>query len=136
MIGVDIALRTIFNAIRGAKFSHSDFRSPVNIPEFRASIKDGYAVKANGACRGVKKVIGYISAGDDVVHQDFDSECCFKINTGAAVPDFADAIVQVEDTKLIKVDNGIEQIVDILMEPSPGLDIRYELMECFFFFEV
>lgn len=125
MIAVDVALKTILNAIHRNEFSHRDYKSPINIPEFRASIKDGYAVKANSSCKGVKKVIGYISAGDDVVHEDFDGNCCFKINTGAAVPDFADAIVQVEDTKLIKAENGIEKEVDILIEPTQGLDIRY-----------
>ncbi|XP_031635110.1 molybdenum cofactor synthesis protein cinnamon [Contarinia nasturtii] len=124
MIPVEDALLKIFNAIKNVEFSHQYFKSPINIPEFRASIKDGYAVKANGSCKGVKKVIGYISAGEDVIRQDFDSDSCFKINTGAAVPDFANAIVQVEDTKLIKAENEIEQIVDILLEPTTGLDIR------------
>lgn len=123
MIAVDVALKTILNAIQHNEFSHRDYKSPINIPEFRASIKDGYAVK--GSCKGIKKVIGYISAGDDVVHGNFDSNCCFKINTGAAVPNFADAIVQVEDTKLIKAENGVEKEVEILIEPSQGLDIRY-----------
>lgn len=124
MLAVDVALKIILEAIHRNEFSHRDFKSPVNIPEFRASIKDGYAVKANGSCKGVKQVIGYISAGDDVKHEDFDSNCCYKINTGAAVPDFADAIVQVEDTKLIKTENGIEKEVEILIEPPQGLDIR------------
>lgn len=124
MIAVDVALKTILDAIQRTEFFYHDFKSPVNIPEFRASIKDGYAVKANGSCKGVKTVIGYISAGDDIVHQDFDDKCCFKINTGAAVPVFANAIVQIEDTKLIKTENGMEQEVDILIEPTLGLDIR------------
>lgn len=125
MIAVDVALKTILNAIQRTEFSHRDYKSPINIPEFRASIKDGYAVKANGSCKGVKRVIGNISAGDNVLHEDFDSGSCFKINTGAAVPDFAEAIVQVEDTKLIRAENGTEIEVDILIEPTQGLDIRY-----------
>lgn len=124
MIAVDVALKTILDAIHSTQFSHSRFQSPVNIPEFRASIKDGYAVKANGSCKGIKNVIGYISAGDDIVRHDFDSDSCYKINTGAAVPDFANAIVQIEDTKLIKSDNGIEKEVEFLVEPTDGLDIR------------
>lgn len=124
MIPVDVALKTILDAIQAVNFSFRDFKSPVNIPEFRASIKDGYAVKANGSCKGVKKVIGYISAGDDIVSEDFDADSCYKINTGAAVPDFATAIIQIEDTKLLKSENGFEKEVEIHIEATEGLDIR------------
>lgn len=124
MIAVDIALKTILETVHRIEFSHKNFESPINIPEFRASIKDGYAVKANGSCRGAKKVISYVSAGDDIVTRDFDDGECFKINTGAPVPNFATAVVQVEDTKLIKSVNGIEEEIEIFIEPSVGLDIR------------
>lgn len=124
MIGVDVALKIIFDAVNRVEFSHRDFKSPISIPEFRASIKDGYAVKANGLCKGIKQVIGYISAGDQIVQEDFDSNTCYKINTGAAVPNYADAIVQVEDTKLIKSENGTEKEIEILIEPTRDLDIR------------
>lgn len=123
MISVDIALKTILNAIQSVEFLYSNFKSPVNIPEFRASIKDGYAVKVSSG-KGRKNVIGYISAGDDIIHEDFYINSCFKINTGAAVPDFADAIIQIEDTKLIRAENGIEKEVEICIEPTKDLDIR------------
>lgn len=98
--------------------------SPINLPEFRASIKDGYAVKYGS--KGIKKVIGYISAGDPVNSVQFKNDECFKINTGAPVPEFADAIVQIEDTKLIEIDlsTGIEVKIEVLVETSKGLDIR------------
>lgn len=124
MIAVDVALKTVLDAIHAVDFSYRDFVSPVNIPEFRASIKDGYAVKANGSCKEVKKVIGYISAGDDIVSEDFDADSCYKINTGAAVPDFSNAIVQIEDTKLLRSEDGIEKEVEICIEATEGLDIR------------
>lgn len=124
MIAVETALNTILDAVQRIEFSHKDYKSPVNIPDFRASIKDGYAVKANGSCLGVKKVIGYISAGDDVIHDDFDRGKCYKINTGAPVPDFATAVAQVEDTKLINKEDDVEKEVEILIEPTVGLDIR------------
>lgn len=124
MIAVDVALKTVLDRIQSNAFAYRDFKSPVNIPEFRASIKDGYAVKANGSCKGIKKVIGYISAGDDIVHDDFADESCYKINTGAAVPSHASAIIQIEDTKLIRSANGVEQEIEILIEPYDGLDIR------------
>jgi len=53
---------------------------------------------------------------------------CYKINTGAPLPLEADCVVQVEDTKLLQLDkNGQESLVDILVEPQAGLDVRYVL---------
>ena len=49
-----------------------------------------------------------------------------RINTGAPVPAGADAVVQVEDTKLVKSsEDGKEEIeVEILKAPVKGQDIR------------
>ena len=51
---------------------------------------------------------------------------CMRINTGGPVPDGADAVVQVEDTKLVEksADGKGEKTVEILVDPRPGLDIR------------
>lgn len=101
-----------------------DFKSPVDIPPFRASIKDGYAMKSSGFS-GSKKVLGYISAGDFPIETDFQEDECYKINTGAPVPLMADCVIQVEDTKLLKTKkNGLEDLVEILVEPKRDLDIR------------
>lgn len=124
MIAVEVALKTILDVIQNVEFSHQNFKSPVNIPEFRTSIKDGYAIKTNGSCKGVKKVIGYISAGDVIVHDDFNCDSCYKINTGAPVPHHANAIIQIEDTKLIRSEERIEKEVEICIEADEGLDIR------------
>lgn len=122
MIGVDTALATILDRVEPYSRTYKTL-SPVNIPEFRASIKDGYAVKVNGG-KGVKRVIAYISAGDPVHREDFASDCCFKINTGAPVPDFADAVIQVEDTRVIATNDGVEEEIEILNDPTVNLDIR------------
>lgn len=124
MFAVDVAIKTILDRIQGIPFAYRDFKSPINIPAFRASIKDGYAVKANGACKGIKNVIGYISAGDSIVSDDFGDDSCYKINTGAPVPHHANAIIQIEDTKLLRSSNGIEQEIEVLIEPTIDLDIR------------
>ncbi|XP_065365826.1 molybdenum cofactor synthesis protein cinnamon [Calliphora vicina] len=101
-----------------------DFKSPVDIPPFRASIKDGYAMKSSGFS-GSKKVLGYIAAGDSLIETDFQEDECYKINTGAPVPLKADCVIQVEDTKLLKTKkNGLEDLVEILVEPKKDLDIR------------
>lgn len=122
MIGVEDALAAILNAVKPCNRTYETFSS-VNIPEFRASIKDGYAVKSIGG-KGVKRVVAYISAGDSIHRDDFVPDACFKINTGAPVPDFADAIIQVEDTRVVDAHNGIEKEIEILIEPIKDLDVR------------
>ncbi|KAG5666838.1 hypothetical protein PVAND_014848 [Polypedilum vanderplanki] len=123
MISVEEALKIIFSNIRPISKPQT-IRSPINCPPFRASIKDGYAVKSSSKST-LRKVIGSISAGDFIIQEDFKEDECYKINTGAAVPDFADAIVQVEDTKLTKSNpDGSEAEIELLSLPSKNLDIR------------
>lgn len=62
MVSVDNALAIVLDKVQRNEFG--DFASPIDLPPFRASIKDGYAMKAGS--RGEKKVLGYISAGDEV----------------------------------------------------------------------
>ena len=51
---------------------------------------------------------------------------CFRISTGAPLPPGADAVVQVEDTELVKdADEGKTELeINILKAPSVGQDIR------------
>lgn len=67
MIPVSEALEKILSCVivENNRFMLEEFKSPVDIPPFRASMKDGYAVKSAGFS-GTKKVVGYISAGDEV----------------------------------------------------------------------
>lgn len=124
MIEVKDALDLIYKESFKSMTGNTNVKSPINIPPFRASIKDGYAVRLGGAA--IKRVIGYINAGDPILSTPFGFDECYKINTGAPVPDQADAIVQVEDTVLVeKDDNGIERTIKITVEPKKaGLDIR------------
>ncbi|XP_075155938.1 molybdenum cofactor synthesis protein cinnamon [Haematobia irritans] len=127
MLPVTETLNIIMQTIKPqATLPHllKNFKSPVDIPPFRASIKDGYAMKSTGFS-GTKKVIGFISAGDAIIAEDFEEDECYKINTGAPVPLKADSVVQVEDTKLLKTKkDGSEDLVEILVEPKKDLDIR------------
>ena len=62
----------------------------------------------------------------EIFLQKFVSGQCIRINTGAPVPAGADAVVQVEDTRLVRAsDNGKTELeIEILYPPSPGQDIR------------
>lgn len=123
MIEVDVALRKVFDNIKRLS-DEINVTSPMNCPPFRASIKDGYAVKSKSLSKR-RIVIGNIPAGDLIIQKDFADNECFKINTGAAVPEFADAIIQVEDTKVIELnENGTEREIELLQLPKAKCDIR------------
>lgn len=124
MIPVDEALEKVFSTVK--KLSDPIVvSSPMDCPPFRASIKDGYAVKSSSASK-LRRVIGNVAAGLGIVQQDFAHDECYKINTGAPVPVFADAIVQIEDTKLIKSNaDGTEAEIELLQLPKKDLDVRH-----------
>lgn len=81
--------------------------SPIDIPPFPASIKDGYALLSSDGCAPRKVMSTSITAGLTVNDMAIDTGWCIRINTGAPVPDGADSVVQVEDTEvsLIEVSN-------------------------------
>lgn len=93
-------------------------------PQFAASIKDGYAVVASDG-PGERTVIGPVTAGD-MPDLSVTSGNVMRITTGAPVPRGADAVVQVEDTRLIESqDEGKTEVrIDVLSNPSLGQDIR------------
>ena len=76
---------------------------------------------------GLRKVTGGSTAGTvpGVIKTLAPGECV-RINTGAPLPPGADAVVQVEDTKLVRAtDDGHEELeIEILSLPTPGLDVR------------
>ncbi|XP_016982466.1 molybdenum cofactor synthesis protein cinnamon [Drosophila rhopaloa] len=127
MLPVQEVLSMIFDTVK--RTSNLDtslwqLNSPVNIPPFRASIKDGYAMKSTGFS-GSKRVLGCIAAGDAPNSSPLAEDECFKINTGAPLPLEADCVVQVEDTELLQRDkHGQESLVNIKVEPQAGLDVR------------
>ena len=51
---------------------------------------------------------------------------CLRISTGAALPPGADAVIQVEDTELVKeADDGRTELeIKLLTDPTEGQDIR------------
>ncbi|XP_060684858.1 gephyrin isoform X18 [Chiloscyllium punctatum] len=106
-----------------------------NLPPFPASVKDGYAVRAADG-PGDRFIIGESQAGEQMI---FFYSCMFlqptqtvmpgqvmRVTTGAPIPCGADAVVQVEDTELIREsDDGTEELeVRILTQARPGQDIR------------
>uniref|UniRef100_A0A672S991 Gephyrin n=1 Tax=Sinocyclocheilus grahami TaxID=75366 RepID=A0A672S991_SINGR len=120
-----------------------------NLPPFPASVKDGYAVRAADG-PGDRFIIGESQAGEQVRKEKISFEkstfrcegndpyVCFqpthtvmpgqvmRVTTGAPIPCGADAVVQVEDTELLREsEDGTEELeVRILIQARPGQDIR------------
>lgn len=64
MMPVKECLKVILSSVLPPK-PLPEWTSHLDLPPFRASIKDGYALKSCGGM-GKKRVVKYISAGDDV----------------------------------------------------------------------
>lgn len=73
-----------------------DIKSPINMPPFRQSAMDGYALNMNA--KGKYKIIGEIKAGDPY-NPELKSGEAVRIYTGAAVPDSANTVVIQERVK-------------------------------------
>ncbi|XP_012542234.1 gephyrin [Monomorium pharaonis] len=138
MISVEEAVRIIRTSVEGKRSMETievkdaygriisdDVYSNCDLPPFRASIKDGYAVLASDG-KGKRKVLRNVIAGTAPTFIPIKRGTCVRVNTGAPVPDEATAVVQVEDTKLVSksVDNKEEIEIEILTEPKEGQDIR------------
>ena len=99
----------------------SDIVSPLNVPEYPTSMRDGYAYKNTGANEYIK--VGNIYAGKYEKVEKMNENECVYIATGAIVPDECDTVVMIEDT----VNNN--EIIKINSHPSekwiryPGSDV-------------
>ncbi|CAG9819731.1 unnamed protein product [Phaedon cochleariae] len=95
------------------------------VPPFRASMKDGYAVKSEDGV-GNRIVREVAAAGDMPSEEELKAGEAIRISTGAPVPPGADAVVQVEDTSIVETstDGTKELSIEIKVAPICGQDIR------------
>lgn len=127
MVAVGEALKIVLREVPRMLFDATFYMSHHNVPPFRASLKDGYAVRVDAMpFEQVLQVVDTIDAGDAVQTRQFAPHECYKINTGAAVPEHANAIVQVEDTEVLdRRSDGREKAIHVLKgKPREGQDIR------------
>lgn len=80
-----------------------DIVSPIPMPEFRRSTVDGYAVRAD-ATPGVLRVIGEVRMGDIASFPVRHGEAAL-VHTGGNLPEGADAVVMLEDTVPLTLDD-------------------------------
>lgn len=88
-----------------------------NLPSFNNSAMDGFAIRASDAGKALK-VKKVIFAGDSIEPCLEEGEC-YKIMTGAKVPDDADTIIPIEDVVSFE-----EDIVRIKEEVKKGSCLR------------
>ncbi|KAK5916293.1 hypothetical protein CgunFtcFv8_011292 [Champsocephalus gunnari] len=101
-----------------------DIYAKDNLPPFPASVKDGYAVRAADG-PGDRFIMGESQAGQQPTHTVMPGQV-MRVTTGAPIPCGADAVVQVEDTELLREsEDGTEELeVRIMVQARPGQDIR------------
>lgn len=95
------------------------------VPLFRASIKDGYAVIAEDGA-GLRNIKEVTAAGDAPLGQELKPGEAVRISTGAPLPPGSNAVVQVEDTTVVKAstDGTVEVTINIQVAPKVNQDIR------------
>ena len=89
--------------------------SPINMPPFRQSAMDGYAIHLNK--ENCYKIIGEIKAGD-AVNIKLEEGQAVKIFTGAKVPNSANAVIQIEKCSVN------EHLLSLEIEPKINQNIR------------
>lgn len=98
-------------------------KSPINVPAYRASIVDGYAMHSTSP-PGIYPVHSVTTAGDDAASTLPKGHVC-RVSTGSAVPEGADCVVMVEETLLeSSALDGSEETIKILAKTPAGAGIR------------
>ena len=88
--------------------------SPINMPPFRQSAMDGFALCLHDAL--VYEIIGEVKAGDSHTVELLPGQAV-KIFTGAAVPDSAQAVIQIEKTDV----SGTQLLLDAFVQPETNV---------------
>jgi molybdopterin molybdotransferase len=130
MLDVEEALALVLDAARplaaeragleqaAGRVLAEDARSPLDLPPFDRSAMDGFAVRAaDTANLSPLRIAGAVQAGE--VGAQLEPATAVQINTGAAIPPGADAVLQVE---LAQVDDGHVTPERAL---EPGRHIRF-----------
>ncbi|MCL5116271.1 MAG: molybdopterin molybdotransferase MoeA [Firmicutes bacterium] len=103
-----------------------DARADGDIPPFTNTAMDGFAVRTEDVASAspenpvTLRIVGVIRAGHPGSMPIKPGEC-YKIMTGAPVPDSADAVVPVEWTQ----PGTLQDRVDILRAVNPGASLRW-----------
>lgn len=133
---IDTTLANLFQYIKPSKNSEmlqtiaiinrvltTPLQSPMDLPSFKRSTMDGYAVKAadtfgaTDTLPSYLQVIGQVHMGE-VPSLTIQSGETVEIHTGAMIPDGADAVVMIERTQFVGTD-----ALEVLAAVAPGENI-------------
>ena len=129
MIDVEPAWKLLFENVRALptvrvplrEAAYATLAAPVvcdiDYPPFDRSVMDGYAVRAADvqAVPATLRVVGQIGAGTQA-DRALETGEAMQINTGAPIPEGADAVVRLEDTEL----GDIGSVLAVKTSASPG----------------
>ncbi|WP_431953093.1 molybdopterin molybdotransferase MoeA [Nocardia lijiangensis] len=104
----------------------SDIRAPIDLPVFRNSAMDGYAVRAHDvAVAPVTLPLAGVVAAGQPGQAPLPAGAALKVMTGAPIPPGADCVVPVEDTRTdgraVTIERG-RSAGEFVREP--GTDVR------------
>jgi len=142
LLGVDEVLRRILDGVVASPAVDvplidgsglvlaADLVAPINVPPFRNSAMDGYAVRTEDVARANATspvrlpISGMIAAGFGL-RTDLPPRTAMRIMTGAMMPGNADAVVRFEETDEDQRPHGEPRDeVAILRAPSPLDNVR------------
>ncbi|KAG2221027.1 hypothetical protein INT45_009276 [Circinella minor] len=108
-----------------------DIQAVEAVPGYRASIVDGYAVRASQG-PGIYTVGSVSLANESTSTHEIPKDHIVRIATGGMVPSDMDAVVMIEDTQLIETthDGKEEKRVEILVKTTLGENIREIGSDC------
>lgn len=82
--------------------------SPINMPPFRQATMDGFAVASHDSLQ--YKIVGEVKAGDFFTNELKPGQA-LKIFTGAAVPNSAQAVMQIEKVNIVDSDLFLQETI-------------------------
>ncbi|KAL0072898.1 MoaB/Mog domain-containing protein [Phycomyces blakesleeanus] len=108
-----------------------DISAVENVPGYRASIMDGYAVHVEDG-PGIYTVGSVSLAAPTTEKKVLQRGQISRISTGGPLPLGANAVVMIEDTRLVKSseDGKHEETVEILVQAQKGENIREIGSDC------
>ncbi len=92
-------------------------RAAFSSPYHRVSAMDGIAVRTSD-CRSASAQTPLLLTATDNLELDDGGTYCRPVDTGNALPEWADAVIRIEDTK--RNDQGFEVVAPV----APGKDVR------------
>lgn len=100
-----------------------DTRSPTDLPTFRRSTMDGFAVRAADTFGATEGLPAYLEVVDEVLMgraptRELGTGQCARIATGGMLPDGADAVVMVEQTQEVG-----PTTIEALRAAAPGENV-------------